>query len=127
MHGDGHVGRLPFKRRVGHACINRRQFVRIVATPFRLLALPRIAHHGPGSIVELEIAAAGIVKSADRLAPGGSHIGKELVDVWVSLTVHQRPALPEMERYGSLNTCFRCYVGVLRLETVESITICAAD
>src|SRR5262245_30256575 len=107
MHGDCHVGRLPFERGVGHLRIDRRQLIRIVAAPFGLPALLRIAHHRPGGIIELEIAAAGIIKSANRLAPGRCHISEELVEVGVDLPAHQRPALPEMKRAGSRNAHFR--------------------
>src|SRR5690349_8538067 len=97
MHGDRHIRRFAFERRIGHARVDRGQLVRIVAALARLLALFEIAHHRPGSIVELQVAATGIVERADRLAPGVSDIGKEDIDIRIGLLAHHRPALTEMK------------------------------
>ena len=107
MHGDRHVGRLAFERRVGHARIDRRQAVGIVAAAFRALALLGIADHRPGGVVELQIAAAGVVEGADRLAPGGGDVGEEFVIAGIGLLAHHRAALPEVKRARRRNAHFR--------------------
>ena len=85
MHGDRHVGRLAFERRVGQPRIALRQRVGIVAALFRMRALARVAHHRPGGVVELQVAAAGVVEGADRGAIGGGEIVKERIERRIDL------------------------------------------
>ncbi len=98
MHGDGHVGRLVGERCVGHLRVDRRQVVRVVAALPGMLALLGIADHRPGGVVELQIAAAGVVEGTDRLLPGSSNVGKEDVKVRIGLLADHLPALTEVER-----------------------------
>ena len=72
-----------------------------------MLALVRIAHHGPGGVIELQIAAARVVESADRLAPRRSDIREKLIDVRVDLLAHQRTPLPEVKGAGGRDAHFR--------------------
>src|SRR6185312_6129027 len=51
--------------------------------------------------------AAGVVKSADRLAPGRGDIGEELVITGIGVPAHHRAALAEVERRGRRNAHFR--------------------
>src|SRR5215813_5289488 len=101
MHRDRHVGGLSFQCRAHDGGVNRRQLVGVIATRLRLLALIRIAHHGPGGVIKLQVAAACVIKSADRLAPRSSDIREKLIDVRVDFLAHQRAPLPEMKGAGS--------------------------
>ena len=101
------IGGFSFQRRTDDGCIDRRQLVRIVAARLRLLALVRITHHGPGGVIELQIAAASIVESADRLSPRHSDIREKLIDVRVDLLAHQRAPLPEVKGAGGRDAHFR--------------------
>ena len=120
MHGDRHVGGLAFERRVGHARVDRRQAVGIVAARLRLLALLRIADHRPGGVVELQVTAAGVVEGADRLATGGGDIVEEFVEVGIDLLADHRAALPEMERRWAPGCHLRRDVAV-RLQELEML------
>src|SRR6516164_2101815 len=107
MHRDRHVGGLSFQCRAHDGGINRRQLVRVIATRLRLLALIRIAHHGPGGVIKLQVAATRVIESADCLAPRSSDIREKLIDVRVDVLAHQRASLPEMKGAGSRNAHFR--------------------
>ena len=80
------------QRLVGHARVARRQLVRIVAALAGILALLRIADHRPCRIVELQVAAAGVIKSADRLLVGHRHIVEIGIEIRIdSLLIDCRP------------------------------------
>src|SRR4029078_3604237 len=100
LHGDRHVGGLALQRRAGDLRIDRGQRIRVIAPRFRPFPLSGIAHHRPGGIVELEIAATGIVKGLDRRAPGGGEVREKLVITRIGLLAHHCAALPEMKRAG---------------------------
>ncbi len=122
MHGDGHVGGLVGQRGVGHLGIDRRQLVGIVAARLRLLALLGIADHRPGGVVELQIAAAGVVEGADRLLPGGSDVGEEGIEVGIGLLADHLPALAEVERARRRDAHLRRDVAV-RLQELEMLDL----
>jgi hypothetical protein len=83
MHGDCHVGGLGSQRGSGEPRIACRQAVGIVAAFFRLRPLVRVAQHRPGGVVELQIAAAGVIESADRSAVSIGEIVKERIEVGI--------------------------------------------
>ena len=85
MHGDRHVGRLAFERGVGEPRVALRQCVGIVAALLRMRALARIAHHRPGGVVELQIAAAGVVEGADRGAVSRGEVVEERIERRIKL------------------------------------------
>ncbi len=97
MHGDRHVGRLAGKRRVGELRVALRQRIGIVAARLRLRALVRVAHHRPGGIVELQVAAAGVVEGADRRAIGRGEIVEERIERGINLLADRGAALAEMK------------------------------
>ena len=85
MHGDGHVGRAAFERGVGQARVALRQRLGFIAALLGMGALARIAGHRPGGVVELQIAAAGIVEGADRRPIGFGDIGEEGVEIRIDV------------------------------------------
>jgi hypothetical protein len=76
MHGDGQVSRLVGQCRVNCFRILSGQPVRIHAARFCLLTLLGIAQKRPSRIVQLQIAATGIVERADRLLPRRCDVGE---------------------------------------------------
>ena len=88
----------------------------IVAALRRLLQLRGVAEIGPDRVVELEVAAAGIVEGADRLAIGGGRIGEELVDVRVD-RLDGVVAGAEVEDAGARDRHLRHEPGVVLEET----------
>src|SRR5262245_28592714 len=118
MHGDRHVGGLSFERRARDGGINRRQLVRVVATRLRLLALIRIAHHGPGGVIKLQVAATRVIEGADRLAPRRSDIREKLIGVRIDVLAHQRAPLPEMKGAGSRDAHL-CHDPTMRFQKLE--------
>ena len=81
MHGDRQVGRPAVERGIDRPGIALLQPVDVVAARARLLQLAVVAEIGPHGVVELQVAAAGIVEGADRLPVSGGRVGEELVDV----------------------------------------------
>jgi hypothetical protein len=72
-----------------------------------LRALVRIAQHRPGGVVELQIAAAGVVEGADRGLIGFGEIVKEHIEVGIDLFADRGAALAEMERTRRRDRHFR--------------------
>ena len=112
MHGDGHVRRLALERRAGQPRILLRQGVGIVASLLGMGALVGIAHHRPGGIVELQIAAAGVIEGADRGAVGGREVVKEPIERRIKLFADRGAALAEVQRRRRRNGHFRRHAGV---------------
>ncbi len=83
MRGDRHVGRLAFERAVDDAGIVLLQAVGVKPALARLFQLGLRAQIGPGGVVELQIAAAGVVEAADRLPIGLRQIVEDGVAVGV--------------------------------------------
>ena len=102
------------------ARVELRQGIGIVATLLGMQPLARIARHRPGGVVELQIAAAGIVEGADRRAIRFADIIKETVEVRIKLFADRAAALAEVQgarrRYGH----FRRHAG-MRLEKLEML------
>ena len=83
MCGDHHVGRLGLERRVDDAGVGSGQLVDVLATFLRLRQLLLRAQIGPGRIVELQVAAAGVIEGLDGLAV---HLG-EVVEIGLHVRV----------------------------------------
>src|SRR5262249_35612438 len=89
--------RLAGKRRVGDLGIARWQRLGIVAALPGMLPLLRVAGHRPGGVVELQIAAAGVVEGADGVAIGRAEIVEELVEIGIDLAADRVAPLAEMQ------------------------------
>src|SRR5215470_1992647 len=100
MHGHDHIGGTAGQCQVRHLRIVRGQTIGIVAARLGMLALLRIADHRPGGVVELQVAAAGVVEGADGLAIGHAHVVEVAVEIGVDLLADGLPALAEMQRRG---------------------------
>ena len=86
----------------------------------RLRALVGIAHHRPGGVVELQIAAAGVVEGADRRAIGLGDIVEERVEIGIDVLADRGAALAEMERRRRRDRHFRRDAG-MRFEKLEML------
>ncbi len=65
--------------------------IRVVAAAARMLALLRIAQHRPGGVVHLQIAAAGVVERADRLAIRHGDVVEIGVELRIDSSCRSRP------------------------------------
>ena len=100
MRRHHHVGRLLGQRVVDDARVDLLQAVRIVAALARLLQFVRRTEIGPHGIVELQIAAAGIVECLHRLAVGLAKVEEELLEIGIDLLRNRPAAAPEMQHRG---------------------------
>ena len=120
MHGDGHVGGPAFERGVDDARVDAAAGYPDRRHAPRNAPLARIARHRPGGVVELQIAAAGIVEAADRRAIRLADIIKETVEVRIKLLADRTAALAEVQgarrRYGH----FRRHAS-MRFEKLEML------
>ena len=107
MHGDRHVCGLTGERAVDHPRIGGRQLLWLIAALARVRELALIAHHRPGGVVELQIAAACIVERAHRLAVGVGHVIEETVEIGIGILVDRAAALAEMQHVGRWYRHFR--------------------
>ena len=73
----------------------------------------RIAHHRPGGVVVLKIAAAGVVEGAQRLARGLRNVVEEWLQIGIDLLADRLPAGAKMQHAGRRNRHFRGDAGVL--------------
>src|SRR3954470_13298256 len=122
MHGDHHVGGMAGERLVGHAGVLRGQAVRIVAALPGEFPLLRIADHRPGGVVELQVAAAGVVERSDGLLISQSAALEIAFDVGIELLVARLPALAEMQRRGRRDRHLRRHAG-MALEEAEMLEV----
>src|SRR5712691_2608370 len=83
MGGDGHVGGLPCERLVDGAGIGLLQVIDVEPAVLRLLELLLRAEIGPGGVVELQIAAAGVVEGAHGLLVSRAEIVEDGVAVGI--------------------------------------------
>ena len=77
MRGDGHVGGLRRQRGVDHVLVDLRQVVRHRHAVARRRHLGRRAQIRPHGVVELQVAAAGVVERLHRLGVGLAEIGED--------------------------------------------------
>ena len=89
MGGDRHVGGLGLQRLVGAGGVGLLQMIDVGAALARLFQFDFRAQIGPGDVVELQIAAAGIVKCLDRLLIGGRQIVEDGVAIGIGVLAHR--------------------------------------
>ncbi len=80
---------------------------------FECCALLRVADHRPGGVVELQVAAAGVVEGADRLLIGEPDVVEIGVDVRIDLLADGLAALAEVQRRGRRDRHLRRHLGVV--------------
>ena len=83
MHGDREIRRPSFERHVDRLRIRLWQVLGVVAVLAEVLPHLLVAEIREAHVVELQIAAAGVVEMADRLAVGRAEIGPELVELGI--------------------------------------------
>ncbi len=92
------------------------QMVDVEAAVARLLQFLLRAEIGPGGVVELQIAAAGVVEGLDRLLIGDRQIVEDRVAAGIGVLAHRIGLEPEMERRGRRDAHLRRQLGVLLQE-----------
>ena len=112
MRRDHHVGGLAVERQIDDAGIVLLQAVGIEAPVAGLFQLGLRAQIGPGGVVELQVAAAGIVEAADRLPIGLAEILEDGVAIGILLGLDGIRLEPEMQRSRARDAHFRRDAGV---------------
>ena len=107
MHGDREIGGTPGERAIDHAGIDAGLLGRIVAAIGEHLALRRIAEIGEAAIVELQIAAAGIVEAFDRLTIGETEIVIEILHPRIERLIDHLAAAAIVQHRGARDGHFR--------------------
>ncbi len=98
MHRHDHVARAAGERCFGHARVFFRQPIGIIAARLGGFALLGVADHRPGGVIELQVAAAGVVEGADGLAVGLANVMEVGIEIRIDIFADARPTLAEMER-----------------------------
>jgi hypothetical protein len=119
---DRHVRGLAGERAIDHARTGGRQLLRLVAALARMRKLALVAHHRPGGVVELQIAAAGVVERAQRLAVGVGHVIEKSVEIGIGVLADRAAALAEMQHVGRRHGHFRHHPRVL-LDEAEIVDV----
>ena len=119
MQAHRQIGRLTFQRLVQHPGINARQRIRIVAALAYLLTLGIGAQVGPHGIVQLQIAAAGVIKRADRVAPGGGQIVEVVAKIRVNGGINIFPPAAEVQHARAGNGHLRLRVAADAFQIAE--------
>ena len=83
MGGDGHVGGLGFERGVDHARVDSLELIDVRHALARFAQLLLRAKIGPHCVVELQIAATGVVERLHRLLVGIAEIVEEAVEIGI--------------------------------------------
>ena len=112
MHRDHEVVGLVGERRPDHPGIDLALGRRVVAARRQHLALLRIAQIGEGDVVELEVAAAGVVEGADGLRVGRSQVGVIRVHVGVEAGIDHAATRPVVQHAGTRDRHLGDPVGV---------------
>ncbi len=94
------------------------QVVDVEAALARLLQFVLRAEIGPGGVVELQVAAAGVVERLDRLLIGHRQIVEDGVAAGIGVLAHRIGLEPEMERRRRRDGHLRRHLGV-RLQELE--------
>src|SRR6516162_7776566 len=110
--GDGHIGRLALERGIDHAGVDRLQLVDIRNALARLAQLVLRAEIGPHGVVELKIAAAGIIECLHCLLVGRAEIAEEAVEIGIDALADAALGQTEMQHRGSGNGHLRQHAGV---------------
>ena len=110
MQADGQIVRFAFQSLIQHPGIRFCQLVGIVAAIAHLLALFIGTQIGPDGIIELQIAAAGIIEGADGIAPGRRQIVEIVGEIRINRGIDIFTPAAEMEHArawnGHLRLCF---------------------
>ena len=97
MRRDHHVGRLGLERRVEDLAIAIELAVRVIAAVAQHLPLVVVAEIRKRHVVDLQIAAAGVVERLNGFAIGLREVGIIVVEVGVSLLAHHFAAAPVVQ------------------------------
>jgi hypothetical protein len=96
MRRDHHVARLACKRGVENTCVVAHERVGVKTARLRFRHLLLGAQIGPGGVVELQVAATGVVEVLDRLLIGVAEILENIVPVRIDLGVDRAGLEPKM-------------------------------
>ena len=118
VHGDGEIGGTSGERRIDHAGIDAALLGRIVAAIGEHLALRRIAKIGEAAIVELHIAAAGIVEALDRLGVGETEVVIEILHPRIERLVDHLAAAAIVQHRRARDGHFRSFLR-MRFQELE--------
>ena len=129
MGGNGHVGGLGRQRLVGAGRVGLLQMIDVETAVLGLLQLLLRAQIRPGNVVELQIAAAGVVESLDRLLIGDCKIVEDGVAARVILLGYSAWFNPEMHhaRRRDRHLWHHLGVGLQKLEVLQHRVIGEAD
>ena len=91
--------------------------------------LALVAHHRPGGVVELQVAAAGIVEGAHRRAISVSHVLEISFEIRIGFFADGTPALAEVQHAGRRNGHLRRDARVLldEPEIVDMVVVGITD
>src|SRR6185312_8853768 len=87
MDRDMKIGRRAGDRAVDDVDIDSQQILPIIAAVLEQLPRPRIAELYQRGLVDLHIAAAGIVKCAQLLVISRDHVGPEFIEAWIDAAI----------------------------------------
>src|SRR5262249_41679737 len=118
MGGDGHVGGLGLERAVDHPRVDALELIDVGHPLARLAQFLLRAKIGPHRVVELQVAAAGIVESFHRLLIGIADIVEELIEIGVNVLLDAVLGQTEMQHRRRRDGHLRRDFGV-RLEKFE--------
>src|ERR1035437_7272622 len=129
VRGNGHVGGLGRQRLVGAGRVGLLQMIDVETAVLGLLHLLLRAQIRPGNVVELQIAAAGVVESLDRLLIGDCKIVEDGVAARVILLGYSAWFNPEMHhaRRRDCHLWHHLGVGLQKLEVLQHRVIGEAD
>ena len=129
MHADGEIGRAARDRAIQHVDIKIHQLVGIVALAFCKLADVLVAQERERHLVELQIAATGVIDFLHLLLENRDHVVPICVVVRIDLAVDRFLELAEMHvrrrRHRHLDAVMRD--GLQELEIVGDNRLLAPD
>ena len=120
MRRDHHVGGLAFEHRIDDAGIILLQPIGVQAAIAGLLQLRLRAEISPGGVVELQVAAAGVVEATDGLPVCFRQIVKDRIAVGIVLGGDGVRLEAEVQRRRTRDAHFRRDAGV-RFEELEML------
>src|SRR5580692_10737505 len=101
VNARGHVGRPPGQRLIGGVNVKVDELVGVPAFALGALAQPRVAQHGDGDLVELDVWAASLAQAVNFLPEYQRQIGEELARIRIDLRIGEVAASIEMHGRGS--------------------------
>src|SRR4029079_11030986 len=129
MGGNGHVGGLAFERGVDDARVDALELIDVRHPLARLAQLLLRAEIGPDRVIELQIAAAGVVEPLHRLLVGLAQIVKEAVQIGIEILCDAVLGETEMQHRRRRNGHLRqdAGVGLEKLEVLQHRMVGEAD